>query len=199
MRAKIRGGIIADECELIGRARGGDGEAFAVLVRDHQDAAYRLALRMVGADWAEDVAQQAFLKAWLGLDKFEGGSRFGTWLYRIAMNLCLDHLRHAGRFRPLPLEDVAHGVSADDDPSESVVAAAERAARQEALAWALEQVPSEDRLILHLRMGEGLSYEAIAALLQSNSRTVGTRLYRARARLHRLVVRRLGEDEHGLR
>lgn len=184
-------GDAADEGELVRRARLGDGEAFAQLVRHHEDAVHRLALRMVGPDQAEDMVQQAFLKAWQGLDRFGGESRFGTWVYRIAMNLCLDHLRRAGRFRPLPLEDVEHTVSADDDVAESVEAAIEQDVRTEALSWALERAPSEDRLLLHLRVAEGLGYEAIAERLGTNPRTVGTRLFRARARLHTLITRRL--------
>lgn len=93
-----------DESTLVRRARHGDTDAFGSLVRLYQDAIYRLALRMVGPDAAEDIAQQAFFKAWEGLDRFAGGSTFGTWLYRIAVNTCLDHLRCAGRFRSLPLD-----------------------------------------------------------------------------------------------
>ena len=82
--------------------------AFGELVRRHQDRVYRLAWRFVGPDAAEDVAQQAFLKAWLGLDQFSGGSSFGTWLYRLAMNCCLDQLRNrlgdSHELRVVPLE-----------------------------------------------------------------------------------------------
>lgn len=199
MAQRFTGGLAADEPELIRRAKRGDDEAFALLVRQEQDAVYRLALRMVGPDGAEDVAQQAFLKAWQGLDRFGGGARFGTWVYRIAMNLCLDHRRRAARVRSLPLEGVERTVASDHDVAGSVEAAIERDARREALDWALDQVPSEDRLLLYLRVGEGRSYDQIAELLGTNPRTVGTRLFRARARLHRLITERLGGDEHGLR
>ncbi len=190
-----------DEAALVRRARAGDTEAFGDLVRRHQDVIYRLAVRMVGPDSAEDVAQGAFLKAWTGLERFRGGAAFGTWLYRIAANLCLDHLRSAARFRPLPLDD-ALAVPDGYDLAEAVVADAERADQRAALAEALAALPPEDRLILALRAGEELSYEAIGAALDLAPGTVGTRLHRARARLHRLLTERLQgrqEDRDGLR
>ncbi len=126
-----------DERELVRRARAGDGEAFAVLVRAHGDAIYRLALRMVGPDGAEDVAQAAFLRAWQGLDGFGGGAAFGTWLYRIAINLCLDDRRRHSRFRPVPLDDLAGTLSDGYDVAETVVDAAEGEERRAAVARAL--------------------------------------------------------------
>lgn len=113
------------EAALVHRAHRGDAEAFGELVRGHQDSIYRLALRMVGPDEAEDVAQQSFIKAWQSLDGFTGGSAFGTWLYRIAVNACLDHLRRRARFRPLPLDDVAWAASDGEDIAERVVEADE--------------------------------------------------------------------------
>ena len=185
--------------ELLDRARHGDADAFAELVRANQDVIYRLALRMVGPDDAEDLAQQAFIKAWQALDRFDGAAAFGTWVYRIAINACLDHLRRVARFRPLPLEEVAWTVASDEDVAEQIADAADAAARRAALAWALEQLPSEDRLLLHLRTTEERTYEEIATLLGINSRTVGTRLFRARARLHALISARLREHGYELR
>lgn len=195
---RAEGEATADERELVRRAQRRDPAAFTELVRRHQDSLYRLAVRMVGPDAADDVAQQAFLKAWVGLASFQAQSAFGTWLYRIALNLCFDHLRRTDRFRPLPLDDVEASLSSGDDVAATVEAATEQAARQAALTRAVEQLPSEDRLLLHLRVGEQRSYDAIAELLGINPRTVGTRLFRARARLHRLVRQRLKDHEHGV-
>ena len=118
-----------DENELVRRARNGDADRFTSLMRRHQDRVYRLAWRMVGPDAAEDVAQQAFLKAWLGLDQFSGASSFGTWLYRLAMNCCLDHLRRTQRFRALPLDDADMSLATHADMAEDVVEALERSER----------------------------------------------------------------------
>jgi hypothetical protein len=97
---------LLDEHKLARRAQQGDTESFTSLVRRHQDRIYRLAPRIVGHDAADDVAQQAFLRGWQGPGQFHGDWSFGTWLYRLAMNCSLDHLRHAPRFQPVPLEVV---------------------------------------------------------------------------------------------
>jgi RNA polymerase sigma-70 factor, ECF subfamily len=188
-----------DDNELARRARLGDADRFTTLVRRHQQRVYRLAWRMVGPDAAEDVAQQAFLKAWLGLDQFAGASSFGTWLYRLAMNCCLDHLRHTHRVHPRPLDESDASFASDVDVAEVVVDALEQTERHDALAWALERLPSDDRLLLHLRLGERLPYDRIAELLGVKSSTVGTRLFRARARLHGLISARMAEGARDLR
>src|SRR5207248_3015008 len=128
------------------------------------DAMYRLAVRMVGPQQAEDVAQQAFLKAWERLGGFRGGAAFGTWLYRLAINLCLDELRRERRARLLPLEAAESALADDRDAGEAVADAEERAAQRAALAWALAHLPADDRLLLHLRVGEQLPYDRIGAL-----------------------------------
>ena len=82
-----------DERELVRRAQHDDIDAFSTLVRKHQDAIYRLTTCMVGVDAAEGLAQGACLKAWQEIGHFASEAVFGTWLYRIATNFCLDHLR----------------------------------------------------------------------------------------------------------
>jgi RNA polymerase sigma-70 factor (ECF subfamily) len=187
----------SSEQRLIQRAQRGDRTAFTRLVEMHEDRVYRLASRVVGEQDAGDVAQRTFLRCWQALPSFRQDSAFGTWLYRIASNLCLDHLRQAGRFRTVPLEDDALIV----DTSEAAGPAdqAERRERAEALQWALDELPSEYRLILALRISEGLSYGEIAAQLGLSPTTVGTRLFRARERLRRLLAERLGEGSNDLR
>ncbi len=80
--------------ELAARARDGDQDAFEQLVRDNEKRIYTLALRMTGSrEDALDLTQDAFFQAWKALPTFQGESSFATWLYRLATNLCLDHLR----------------------------------------------------------------------------------------------------------
>jgi RNA polymerase sigma-70 factor (ECF subfamily) len=178
------------EQRLIERAQRGDGTAFTRLVELHQDQVYRLACRMVGEQDASDIAQQAFLRAWQALPSFRRDSAFGTWVYRIAANLSLDHLRKVGRFRALPLdENDALDEGLENGPAEQ----AERREESEAVQWALDQLPSEYRLVLALRISEGLSYDEIALQTGLSPKTVGTRLFRAREKLRRLVTERLGE------
>lgn len=185
-------GAEADDAALVHRARAGDADAFARLIEAKQDRIYALTLRMVGPDAAEDLAQRAVLKAWQSLSRFDGRAAFGTWLYRIAVNQCLDHLRRAARHRTAPLTNLPGD---DDDVGTAVVLAAETEARRAALAWATAQLAAEDRLLLHLRVAEERSYGEIARLLELNPRTVGTRLFRIRARLHALITRRLEEPD----
>ena len=194
-----RDGTAGDETALLRRAKGGDGQAFGVLVERYQHVVYRLALRVVGPDAADDVAQQAFLQAWLRLEQFRGDAAFGTWLFRIAMNCCLDLARKADHGRVVPLARSVDAAAPTEDVAEQVVSAIERTGRQDALAWALQQLSADERLLLHLRLGEGLKYNAIAHLLEVAPATVGTRLFRARARLHALVTAYLGEETHAMR
>ena len=185
----------AADAELVLRARRGDAGAFGTLVQRHQDAIYRLAWRMVGPEAAEDVAQGAFLRAWVALPDFAGEAAFGTWLHRIALNGCYDHLRRRARVRLAPLDAEALAVPDGQDVAEAVVAAAEDAARRAAVADALAELSGEERALLAMRVGEGWSYERIGAALGLKINTVGTRLFRARAKLHRLGGRRLREGE----
>jgi RNA polymerase sigma-70 factor, ECF subfamily len=185
------------ERALVARARAGDVTSFEMLVVQHQDAVYRLALRMVGSRAAEDIAQQAFIKAWRGLDGFRGSAAFGTWVYRVAINLCLDQARREHHTRSLPLDAAERTLSTGGDLADAVATAEERAAQRAALSWGLARLPAEDRLLLHLRVGEGLSYERIGVLLDVGVNTVATRLFRARARLRMLARQRL-EETHGL-
>jgi len=187
-----------DERELVRRAQGGDAAAFGVLVVRHQDVIYRLTVRTVGYDAAEDLAQTAFLKAWGALPGFAGDAAFGTWLYRIALNGCYDYLRRRARHREQPLDEEALAVPDGDDLAEGIVAAAEDEERRVAIVAALAELPADDRTLLALRVGEEWSYERIASELGLKSKTVGTRLFRARAKLHRLISQQLrerGRDE----
>lgn len=187
-----------DERELVRRAQRGDAAAFGVLVVRHQDTIYRLAARTVGHDAAEDLAQSAFLKAWDALPGFAGDAAFGTWLYRIALNGCYDYLRRRARHRQQPLDEETLAVPDGEDLAEGIVAAAEEEERRVALVAALAELPAADRALLALRVGEEWSYEQIATELHLNIKTVGTRLFRARAKLHRLVsqqFRERGRDE----
>lgn len=175
------------EAELIRRAQRGEAAAFGVLIATHQNTIYRLAVRTVGVGLAEDAAQQAFLQAWEGLPRFSGQAAFRTWLYRIALNCCYDALRRTAQQRAISLDAAELVVPDQEDLATNVVTAAERADQRIALAAALADLTPADRALLALRVGEGWSYEQIATTLDLNSTTVGTRLFRIRARLQRLV------------
>ncbi len=183
-----------DEGELVRRAQLGDAAAFGVLITTYQEVIYRLAVRTAGYEAAEDLAQVAFLKAWEALPRFAGDAAFSTWLYRIALNSCYDYLRRSAKQRFEPLDDLALAVPDQQDVAAQVIATAEDAERRAALVAALAKLPADERALLALRVGEGWSYEQIATTFAINSATVGTRLFRIRARLRQLVRQQLGVE-----
>lgn len=176
--------------ELEVRAKNGDQDAFAQLVRDNEKRVYNLALRMVGnpAD-AEDVAQEAFLNAWKGLAFFKGDSTFATWVYRLTTNAAIDFLRRRETRRTggqLSLDDEA---AADPvDPAPSPQEALERSEQKEALRRGLAALSEEHRQVLEMRAMDGLSYEEIGQLLDLPSGTVKSRLARGRLALKKILT-----------
>ena len=177
-----------EELALVRRVQSGELDAFEDLVRAHEKTVYNLALRMTGnPEDAEDMAQEAFLKAYRSLPDFRGESKFSVWLYRIVSNVCLDHLRRQSR-RPavsLTTEDEEGEAQQWDVPDESL--SPERLLEQkltrEAVQKGLRQLPEEQRQILLLREIKGLSYEEIGEILELEPGTVKSRIFRARKRL----------------
>ena len=185
------------DAEVVQRARSGDREAFRILVERYQGRAYGLALRVLrDEEQARDVVQDAFLKAFGSLDRFEGRSGFYTWLYRIVMNLCLDATRRDRSGQHVDWsEEVAHGgaaqaaLAAADDPQEPDPAAAlERSELREQLARAIDDLPEDARRTIELREIDGLSYKEIAECLGVPKGTVMSRLHYARRRLREALV-----------
>lgn len=182
-----------EEKNLIRAVKAGDTEAFAQLVRAYEKQVYSLCLRMVSdpAD-AEDLAQEAFVKSWQGLEFYKFEAAFSTWLYRLTTNLCIDHLRKKKR-RPtlsMTVEEAGEPVQLDFPDTapqpEEVVLGRER---QQLLAQAMERLDVEGRAILTLRVVDGLSYEQIAQVLDIKVGTVKSRLARARDRLRKNLIK----------
>ena len=176
------------ELQLIRRVQAGETEAFEDLVRSHEKTVYNLALRMTGHPQdAEDMAQEAFWKAYRSLGEFRGESKFSVWLYRIVSNVCLDHLRQQSR-RPaasLTAEDEEGEETQWDVPDESLSPERllERKLTREAVQRGLETLPAEQRQILLLREIRGMSYEEIGEALDLEPGTVKSRIFRARKKL----------------
>lgn len=174
------------EQQWIARARHGDADAFEQLVVAYEGPVYRLALRMCGStEDAREVTQDAFLAAWRGLPAFRGDSRFSSWLYRLTTNAAIDFLRrekhHLGN---LPLEEAPERP----DPQQPELLAEQRE-QQEALQRALDQLSSEHRQVLLLRVVQQLSYDEIAQALSLESGTVKSRISRARRQLREILLR----------
>lgn len=185
------------ESEIIARAKAGDHEAFRVLVERYQGRAYRLALRIMGdEELAQDVVQEAFLKAYGSLGRFEGRSKFYTWLYRLVFNLCIDTKRRDRSLGQVEWseeqaldvapEAAAAGIGDPDGatPSQEL----ERKELRELMTRAIEALPEDARRTLVLREIDGLSYAEIAQSLGVPKGTVMSRLHYARRRVRAALV-----------
>ncbi|MFJ3205706.1 RNA polymerase sigma factor [Streptomyces sp. NPDC086989] len=166
-----------DDGVLAVRASEGDDDAFAVLVRRHSGRLLALAQHLLGnRSDAEDAVQDAFLSAWRRLPEFRHSASFGTWMYRIVTNRCLNTLRHPPH--PLPLDTVPEPAAVAADSSPPRVAETDAAAA--ALAKALLGLRPELRVCWVLRELHGLHYDEIAHVVGSSEQTVRGRLFRAR-------------------
>ncbi|MET9881391.1 sigma-70 family RNA polymerase sigma factor [Actinacidiphila glaucinigra] len=165
---------------LATRAGEGDEEAFAILVRRHSLPLLTLAFHTLGnRQDAEDAVQDAFISAWRRLPEFRHSSAFGTWMYRITVNRCLNSLRH--RPGPVPLNSVAEPAARG--MRSSPARAAEQEALTDALTAALGTLEPQQRICWILRELHGLPYAQIAHVTGTTEPTVRGRLYRARRTL----------------
>lgn len=163
--------------QLVARARGGDGAAFAALVERYQRPVHALARRLLRhPDDAEDAAQETFLRAYTRLDSYRPGSDFRAWLLAIAAHRCLDQLRRK-RAAPLAVDEV---LAAPGDGPEEVLLRAER--RRE-VARAVAALPAHYRAVVDLRYRQGYSYSELGPALGIPLTTMRMRLFRAHRRL----------------
>lgn len=192
-----------DDLSLVELCRGGQTEAFGALVCRYQDRLYPTILRLIGSsEDAEDVLQDAFVRAFERLDQFHGDSSFYTWIYRIAVNLALSGYRRRqvrvplkrSRTGSVPGASEPADLSAEADPTISL----ERAEREKIVENALERLGPEHRAVVILKDFDGHRYEEISAILDIPVGTVRSRLHRARCELRELL-RDLVDEEHSVR
>ena len=177
----------ADDMALVDRCRKGDLGAFEELYRQHAGRLYSVACRMVGnPSDAEDLLQEIFLSAHRKLDSFRGDSALGTWLYRLATNLCLDHLRsRAARTSQLT-------GTLDDEPGLADAGSrtlADSALTRMDLERALAQLPDGCRAAFVLHDIEGLEHREVADALGIAEGTSKSQVHKARLRLRALLGR----------
>ncbi len=186
--ARMRSDTVPDvETAVLDRARRGDHEAFAIVVRHYDPALRRLAYRVLGSpERMDDALQEAYVKAFRALPRFRGQSQLGTWLHRIVFNACLDELRRM-HDDVVPLDDAPEALVATGDHAD-VVAGRQR------LEQALAALAPHDRAAVVLVDGQGFDYRAAAEVLGIPAGTVASRLNRARATLRRA----LGESAKGV-
>jgi RNA polymerase sigma-70 factor (ECF subfamily) len=165
------------ETDLVTKAQAGNLFAYEELVRRYQRRVYAVAYRIVRrTDVAEDVAQEAFLRAYRAIGRFERGRPFGPWVVRIAANLAINHRRSPrAREQELP-EGHAETAATDAGPLAQLL---DREATA-VLDQAVGRLPAEQRAVFVLRVSENLSYQEIAETLGLSPGTVMSRLSRAR-------------------
>jgi RNA polymerase sigma-70 factor (ECF subfamily) len=179
-----------NEASIIERAKGGDREAFAAIVRKYMKPAYYVALGYVGReDDALDISQDAFVNAYRHLKRFDSTRSFFPWLYSIIKNLCMNHLTRVRRRKEESLDQMAEDdgqaaiAIAASDPEDAAVS---RDLRQK-VGIALSRVKPKDREILILQHLQDYSYREIAEFLDIPIGTVMSRLYAARQALRRVL------------
>lgn len=187
----------AEDDALVDAARAGDRAAFDELVRRTHRDTYTLALRLVGdPDDARDVTQEAYLRAYRGLESFRGDAQFSTWLYRITANRAATHLRRRIRHRHDPLSDEVWASEVGED-------AQEWTEMRDELTRAVNALPPKLRAVVVLRDIYGFSHSEVAEELSISESAARVRLHRARQKLRndlavtRIdgVVRRSGLEE----
>ena len=173
-----------DDSALMLRYRDGDVAAFEVLYRRHKDPVYRYLLRLAGhPDTAEDVFQDVWGKIVKARETYRPTAKFTTFLYRVAHNCFIDHVRRNKRHsHNVPLEPELHG-----NPDESLELAAERSLARERLGRALADLPEEQRDAFLLREEGGLSVDDIALVTGCNRETAKSRLRYAVAKLRSAI------------
>lgn len=180
------------ENEIIRSVLRGNVNDFEKLVTAYEKNVYNIALRMVGdPDDAADMTQETFIKAYRALSSFRGDSKFSSWIYRIASNVCLDFLRSRSRHPQVSLSTVDEDDRATfelpdmrQNPEEQLM----KKLGMEAVRRGLEQLPEQQRQILVLRELGGLSYAELAQTLGLEEGTVKSRIFRARKRLCALLL-----------
>jgi RNA polymerase sigma-70 factor (ECF subfamily) len=183
------------DAALVELVLNGDQNVFAVLVERYKDAVQNLAYRMLGnVTEAEDVTQEAFVRAYTQLSTYKTMHKFSTWLLSIASHLAIDQLRRR-RFLALPLDDVPFLEWIPDvvvSPEQSAL----RGEQQDEVQNYLQKLPAKYRAVIVLRYWYDFSYEEIASALNLTQQLVKARLHRARELLARYMKQnQVGEEE----
>lgn len=173
-----------EERKLIERASGGDPSAFNRLMEAHERRMYAVALRMCGnREDAQDCLQEAMLRVYRAISGFKGQSSFGTWVYRITMNTCLDELRRKKNKQSTSLDNLLDMGWSPVDEGNTPEQHALKAETRSCLHSAIHALPDDMRSAIVLRDIQGLSYEEIAQTLDINVGTIKSRISRGREKL----------------
>jgi RNA polymerase sigma-70 factor (ECF subfamily) len=185
----------ARDLELLQATADGDQEAFRIFVDAHKNKVLRICFGFVrNREEAEDVAQEVFFKVYRGASGFRGRSAVSTWLYRIAVNCSLNHIRKAKSKAWLPWMNPSVGadevdqIAGSDEPADDVL---ERRERRKLLREALDRLPHNQRTAFTLHGIEGFSYEEISRVMDCSLSAVESRIHRAKLNLKKHLTRAL--------
>jgi RNA polymerase sigma-70 factor (ECF subfamily) len=180
----------ADELSLIRRAQEGDRSAFDALVRLYDQNVLRLALQVVGSpDEARDLYQEAFLKVYRSIGQFRAEAKFSTWLHRVVVNVCLDHLRRQKTRKEVTIPQPEEGEPEflQTVPDERPTLDPERTTHSREISrriqTALERLNPRERMVFELKHYQGLKLRAIGEICKTSEQTVKNCLFRATQKL----------------
>jgi RNA polymerase sigma-70 factor (ECF subfamily) len=180
----------ADELSLIRRAQEGDRSAFDALVRLYDHNVLHLALQVIGSpEEARDLYQEAFLKVYRSIGQFRQEAKFSTWLYRVVMNVCLDHLRKQKSRREVPAPQAEDGETEfmqtvrDERPGVDPERATHSRQISSRIQSALARLNPRERMVFELKHYQGLKLRAIGELCNTTEQTAKNCLSRATQKL----------------
>jgi len=172
--------------ELVRKSQHGDKAAFEQLVIRHQDLVFSLAYKLTGnREMANDVAQEAFIRAWKAIEKFRGDSTFSTWIYRITVNTAWTLRKKAKKHNTLNIDDTYEPIVIDEKKDPELVAI--NSDLSSVLINALDKIPIEQRIIVELKNIEGRSHKEIADYLDISVTAAKVRLHRAHQKLRQIL------------
>src|SRR5579862_9332123 len=197
----VRSMELDSDAVLVRRARDGDFDAFELLFERHRTLVYRFAYQMAGRrDDAEDIVQEAFVRAYQNLDRYRDEAKFTTWLLRIVTNLCTDQARMSQRRTALEQQEAQGAldwmtIGSTDDPVQNL----EEDRRKVALRKALQALPNHHRTVIILRDLEEREYTEIAQILNCTIGGAKLRVLRARRALKERIEQKKSKDGKGKR
>jgi RNA polymerase sigma-70 factor (ECF subfamily) len=179
------------EKDLLRRAKDGDIQAFEALIAEYQTVVFSVALRIFqNREDAADMAQEALIKAYKNISRFEGKSKFSTWLYKITYNVCIDELRKKKKTEITSIDAAFENGDSKlrlTDTAPSPEEALENKELSQTIYSAIDSLSEEHRIAIILRDANGYSYEEIAEIQCCTLGTVKSRINRARRRLKEIL------------
>jgi len=180
--------------ECVKHAKNGDIDAFEEIVKTYEKKIYNLALRYVGnSEDAYDVSQEVFIRVYKSINSFKEESSFSTWIYRVAVNICIDHMRKSKKSNTVSMtreDDEGNEEQMEiEDTSYSPEKVYDRIELRENIKNALDELSEDHRQVIILRDINGLNYEDIGRILDLGEGTVKSRIFRAREKLCRILSR----------